>query len=52
MTKDIEALVSEIARGGMSRRSALKRAAALGLSAPALAGLIRSGSALAQLTRP
>lgn len=56
MTKDgsteLETLISAMARGGMSRRSLIKRAAALGLSAPAAAMLLRSGSAFAQNASP
>jgi glucose/mannose transport system substrate-binding protein len=40
-----------MARGGMSRRSLIKRATALGLSAPVASMLVRSGSVFAQATK-
>jgi glucose/mannose transport system substrate-binding protein len=48
---EIETLISDMARGGMSRRSLIKRATALGLSAPVASMLVRSGSVFAQATK-
>lgn len=45
-------LISDVMSGRVSRRSLMKRAAALGLSAPVIAGLVRIQGVAAQAATP